>query len=329
MVSNGKKQKQRIPFTAGQPGRVQATHTKPMFLAKRQTVKAGMLDLGESAFMDRHFAYTTTTQADVAINKGARERVRVRARYEVANNSYLKGMVETLVNDIVGTGPRLQILDRQDEKLNRMIEADFAAWMKATSFVQKYQTSKRSQKIDGEIFFVMTTNPKVAHDVKMDVMLVEADQVDTPMQVTGLNNGIVDGIKFDEYGNPERYWVKRRRAGKLNLSLKYDEYAASSVIHRFRADRPGQHHGYSELTAALPLGAHLRAFTLATVKAARSAANYSWILGTTGEGGENPTGVAWDEIDLEMGMGMVAPDGYKPYQIGCRTSFNYISAVQG
>jgi len=31
------------------------------------------------------------------------------ARYEVANNAYARGIVLTLANDVVGTGPRLQM----------------------------------------------------------------------------------------------------------------------------------------------------------------------------------------------------------------------------
>ena len=38
---------------------------------------------------------------------GVRRMLRSRSRYEVANNSYAKGVVLTLANDVVGTGPGL------------------------------------------------------------------------------------------------------------------------------------------------------------------------------------------------------------------------------
>jgi len=59
-----------------------------------------------------------------------RRALRERARYEVANNSYAKGIVLTLVNDTIGTGPRLQMLT-DDDDLNRDIEREFSAWSRA------------------------------------------------------------------------------------------------------------------------------------------------------------------------------------------------------
>jgi len=37
----------------------------------------------------------------------------LRARYEVANNAYARGIVLTLANDVIGTGPRLQMLSEK------------------------------------------------------------------------------------------------------------------------------------------------------------------------------------------------------------------------
>ena len=47
------------------------------------------------------------------------------ARYEVANNSYAKGIVLTLANDVVGTGPRLQML-LDDPAANQLVEQEFS-----------------------------------------------------------------------------------------------------------------------------------------------------------------------------------------------------------
>ena len=56
--------------------------------------------------------------ADAAASADVRRTLRNRARYEVANNSYARGIVLTLANDTVGTGPRLQLLTG-DEGINR------------------------------------------------------------------------------------------------------------------------------------------------------------------------------------------------------------------
>jgi hypothetical protein len=58
----------------------------------------------------RHWANADALAADAAASPEVRRTLRNRARYEVANNSYARGIVLTLANDVIGTGPRLQML---------------------------------------------------------------------------------------------------------------------------------------------------------------------------------------------------------------------------
>jgi capsid protein len=53
-----------------------------------------------------------------------------------------------------------------------------------------------------------------------------------------------------------------------------------SVIHLFRAERPGQSRGVPEITPALPLFAMLRRYTLAVLGAAEQAALPSGVIYT-------------------------------------------------
>ena len=55
----------------------------------------------------RHWAAADGMSARAANSPEVRRILRNRARYEVANNSYARGIVLTLANDVVGTGPRL------------------------------------------------------------------------------------------------------------------------------------------------------------------------------------------------------------------------------
>jgi hypothetical protein len=58
----------------------------------------------------KHWANADGLSPNASINPEVRRVLRNRARYEVANNSYAKGIVLTLANDTIGTGPRLQML---------------------------------------------------------------------------------------------------------------------------------------------------------------------------------------------------------------------------
>lgn len=57
----------------------------------------------------RHWRTADGLSADAANSPGVRRTLRNRARHEVVNNPYLRGMTHTLANDVIGSGPRLQI----------------------------------------------------------------------------------------------------------------------------------------------------------------------------------------------------------------------------
>lgn len=85
----------------------------------------------------------------------------------------------TLANDVIGTGPRLQMLTVGGE-VNRQIEAEFMAWAKAIDLAGKLRTMRAARAQDGEAFAVLFNNDKLDCPVSLDVRLIEADQVTTP-----------------------------------------------------------------------------------------------------------------------------------------------------
>lgn len=58
----------------------------------------------------KHWSRADGLSASAANSPDVRRILRNRSRYEVANNSYARGITLTLANDVVGTGPRLQML---------------------------------------------------------------------------------------------------------------------------------------------------------------------------------------------------------------------------
>jgi len=88
------------------------------------------------------------------------------------------------------------------------------------------------------------------------------------------------------------------------------------MIHIFRQERPGQHRGVPEITPALPLFAQLRRYTLAVLSAAETAADLAGILYTdTPPGGETEDIEPLDTIELQRGMLMTMPGGWKMGQV--------------
>ena len=89
----------------------------------------------------RHWAMADSLSADSAGSADVRRKLRERSRYEVANNSYAKGIILTIANDCVGTGPRLQLLSG-DGEINRRVETAFARWAKATDLAEKLRAMR-------------------------------------------------------------------------------------------------------------------------------------------------------------------------------------------
>ena len=267
----------------------------------------------------RHWAMADAMSADCAASADIRKKLRERARYEVANNSYAKGIVLTLANDCIGTGPRLQLLTSNDN-LNRQIEDAFAQWSKAVNLAAKLRTMRMAKSTDGEAFGVLNFNPNVDSPVALDLQLIEADRIASPSSVMLPTRNDVDGVILDSFGNPQFYSILRQHPGGLgNYSTwmsQCDEVPASSVIHWYRADRPEQHRGIPEITPALPLFAQLRRYTLAVIAAAETAADFAAVLYTDSPAnGEAQPLDPMDIVNLEKRMATVLPDGWRLGQI--------------
>jgi len=265
----------------------------------------------------RHWANADGLSANAANSPEVRRVLRNRARYEVANNSYARGIVLTLAHDVVGTGPRLQLHTTDLEASNR-IEREFARWSQAVALAEKLRTMRMARAEDGEAFAILTSNPRLPTRVKLDLRLVEADQVTTPDLSPRWN--AVDGIVFDEAGNPVEYHVLKQHPGDSRFGLasgvEYERLPAEAVIHWFRCDRPGQARGVPDIMPALPLFAQLRRFTLAVLAAAETAADFAGILYTDAPAnGEADAAEPFEPIELEKRALLTMPGGWKMSQM--------------
>jgi len=286
----------------------------------RLFVVRGKYDAAQTTYENRrHWANADHLSANAAANVEVRRTLRSRARYEVANNSYAKGIVLTLANYVVGTGPRLQMLT-DDPEANRLIEKEFSRWAKAVSLAHKLRTMRIAQCETGECFGLLATNPRIDARVQLDLRLIEADQVTTPWPVARPEANVVDGIAFDEFGNAVAYMILRRHPGD-NTALRvggveHDVLPAESVVHLYRAERPGQNRGIPEITSSLSLFAMLRRYTLAVLGSAEQAALPSGVIYTDAPADADASGVEpMDQVELDRGTWMTMPFGWKIGQV--------------
>ena len=223
--------------------------------------------------------YVDSLSAADANNPSVRRTIRNRARYEVANNSYADGIVDTLAADTIGPEVQIQL---GDSDIAQRTERAFEAWARSVRLWDKVRGMRRAKCVDGEAFALLITNPRVTNRVKLDLRLIECDMIESWVSVA--NEAEIDGIRFDEIGNPTAYRLLDYHPGdhRQFLTSRAGKWTrAEFMLHYFTALRPGQVRGVSELTPALSLFGELRQFTKAVLMAAARAAEIAGVMQTT------------------------------------------------
>lgn len=247
--------------------------------------------------------------ADAAASPQIRRILRNRARYEVANNTYAKGLVNTLSNDCIGTGARPHF-GGMAVKDAAFIKREFMAWSDEVELPEMLRTMRSSRIIDGESFALLINNPGLDARVKLDLRLIEAEQVATT-DMLPIDPNSVDGIQFDSFGNAQTYNVLKQHPGGVAFrAMEANPIPASQVLHFFIPDRPGQRRGIPELTPALPLFAQLRRWTLAVIAAGETAADLAAILHSTGPATESQPSAPWERVEFERRAMVTVPEGW-------------------
>jgi len=262
----------------------------------------------------KHWGAADALSANAANAPEIRRTLRNRARYEVSNNSYAQGIGLTLANDCIGTGPRLQVTSG-DRSADSALEEIFSEWAEDIDLTGKLHTMRLAKYEDGETFAVMASNPRSEFPVQLDLQLVEAEQVANPFPTLEPNEA--DGILFDRFGRALSYQLLSEHPGDRRSMTGFFSQAstipARSMLHYFLRLRPGQMRGIPEITAALPLFAQLRRYSLAVLAAAEVAADLALVIQSqfpptdADEADSIPEMSTWE---LEKRMATVLPQGW-------------------
>ena len=142
----------------------------------------------------------------------------------------------------------------------------------------------------------------------------------------------IDGIVFDAWGNPVEYHVLRAHPGDSGERLRRGNTTVcrlQSVVHWYRADRPGQARGIPDIMPALPLFAQLRRFTLAVLSAAETAADFAGILYTDAPAnGEADAAEPFEPIELEKRALVTMPGGWRMSQLEAQQPSTTLCRIQ-
>jgi lambda family phage portal protein len=280
-----------------------------------------------------HWSQADGYSANAAHTPTVRQILRNRSRYEAANNGYCRGLLRTRRNDVVGTGPRLQITlpgTFADPDFGTalsvppgaasVVELKWWKWADATGLAAKLRMAVETGDRDGECFAVLTTNPALPDSgPQLDVRLYEADQVATP-DLWWTDPLAVDGIRFDPHGNPVEYHFLKYHPGDLLAgTTAYDRVPAHAVVHWYDPERPNQARGVPSTTPSLNLYGQLRRYTQATLTAAEVSALITGVMKTNlppQYDAPQPPGAtvdrpSFDRVEFERGALLSLPAGWE------------------
>lgn len=311
---------------------------------QNKVVKAKYDAAGFSRQTVEHWKEADSLSAVSSNSPDVRKKLRERCRYEVANNSFARGIEEVIANDLVGSGARLQVVS-DNRELARKIEEEFSTWCKEVGLHEIHRTKRRAEFHDGESFTVLSSLEELPTPVKLALVLVESDQVSAGgvSEYNAMYFG--DGVEVDNFNRPIKYRIlKAHPGGPLGGSFYsassgdfsqrktetlgggggsgsnlFDDYDAKYVIHCFKCSRPGQLRGIPEITAALPLFAQLRRYTLSVLTASESAADMATFIKSNNQDAYNdeaPT--AFQQRKIPRGMLTVLPENWDIGQLDAK-----------
>lgn len=255
--------------------------------------------------------------AKAANNFQTRRILRMRSRYEVANNPYLFGIVRSNADDLINVGPTLQI-KTTDKKYNAEVEDAWREWCDEVNLVEKIRTAKIAKSVDGEGFLCLVTAESLENAVKLYPCDYEADQVTTPFVGANAPDFWMDGMTLDPVtGRPTHYHVLKQHPGDYyfqNMNpLDYTKVQARFMIHWFNKNRPGQVRGIPIFTSSLDMFSELRAYRKAVLNCAQQAAAFTAVIESDYQPvvDEDVEVVPFAKVPIDRGMMIQLANGQK------------------
>ena len=263
--------------------------------------------------------------AAAANSPSVRQILRDRSRYEYSNSPDVQAVASAYVADYIGDRIGLQL---GHDPLSTIVEGEFAGWMRRGKIMAKLRTMALATYKDGESFAPFITNPNLPHSVKLDIMPLEAEMIASFWTgAIALQRNEVDGIRFDEHRNPTEYRILRQHPGDYRTTWKVgkaggDWTDARYVLHmqNWSKLRPGQVRGVPETTSILSIPGLLRQYIMATITAAKTAAELAGVMQTDLvpeiDGSKTAAELAaLASIDIQRGTLVSLPEGWSLSQM--------------
>lgn len=196
-----------------------------------------------------------SANADHAADAAA---LRAKARALVQNVPYLASALRGLVSYTVGTGIVSRAVGRNADAFNQL----FDQWRKVCDadgrldWYGMQAAAYRAMEQDGEVLIrLRPRRPSDGLPIPLQLQLLEIDWLDSTRHGWIDGEDVVNGIAYDALGKPAAYYLWDRHPGDMSLARSLRTTSrrvpASSVIHLFAPERPGQGRGFSRFASVI------------------------------------------------------------------------------
>jgi len=226
---------------------------------------------------------STDKSADAHLNQQNIGSLRHQIRQMEYNDGFMAGPIDRIVNNVVGSGIKFQarvssdtetyqgsppITDEMAKRWNYETEKYFSLWAeKADSrlildLFEIQRTIQAALERDGEVLVIGRQSQRNNRIIPYCQQILEIDRLQTPMAEIS-NPQVRNGIRFDDEGVPEAYYIMRYHPGDSLSGTSYvknddvDEIPAffenglKRVLYIYNPRRPEQTRGYSKFAAGL------------------------------------------------------------------------------
>lgn len=185
--------------------------------------------------------------------------LRARSRALTQNVPYIAQGLRSLVANVIGTGitPRWQ---GDEEKTYNALWTEWAKVCDADGRHDVYglqAAAYRAMQQDGEVLVrLRRRRDEDGLPVPLQLQLLEIDWLDSSKSMsTGGGNQVINGIEYTALGQVAGYWLFDQHPGEMNVSMRGRASShfvpASSIIHLYTAERPGQGRGFPRISPVI------------------------------------------------------------------------------
>lgn len=231
--------------------------------------------------------------------------LRERSRELLRNDPHAASIVQSFLDNTVGTGIRLQsglraedlgVSEDQAAEIQQQCEAAWERWVenadisRRLNFYDMQAAVLRSIIVNGESLLLPVRVDRISSPYSLGLELIEPDRIEYPGDMDAPNGRFNrrSGVELGRFGNPVAYWIRishpgdgiyeRSKDHRHRRIRALDNDGNPQILHLMNTTRPGQTRGEPMLSPCLQSFKDLSSFNEAVLVKERVSACFSMFI---------------------------------------------------